>query len=73
VVLDGQRIAVLIPAYNEGSQIRRVLESVPAYVDHMVVVDDASTDDTVVAVEGVVDADDRIELIQLTRATRPDS
>ena len=64
MVLDGQRIAVLIPAY---------LESVPAYVDHMVVVDDASTDDTVVAVEGVVDADDRIELIQLTRATRPDS
>jgi glycosyltransferase involved in cell wall biosynthesis len=67
VVLDGQRIAVLIPAYNEGSQIRRVLESVPAYVDHMVVVDDASKDDTAEVVRRVAGTDDRIELIQLTK------
>ena len=40
------RIAVVIPAYNEAAAIAAVVASVPAYVDHVIVVDDASTDAT---------------------------
>lgn len=46
MVLEGRRIAVVMPAYNEAKLIRRALEGVPAFVDHIVVVDDASFDAT---------------------------
>ncbi len=42
----GHRIAVVIPAYNEADKIARAVSSVPDFVDHIVVVDDASTDGT---------------------------
>ena len=56
---------MLIPAYNEESQIRQVLGQVPAYVDHIVVVDDASPDNTAARVQEAAGTDDRIELIRL--------
>lgn len=40
------RIAVVIPAFNEAAAIARVIDQVPAYVDDVIVVDDASTDAT---------------------------
>jgi glycosyltransferase involved in cell wall biosynthesis len=43
------RIAVVVPAYNEAHRIAGVLWSIPAVVDAIVVVDDASTDETVAA------------------------
>jgi glycosyltransferase involved in cell wall biosynthesis len=39
-------IAVVIPAYNEEKLIGKVLKTVPTFVDHIVVVDDASRDRT---------------------------
>ncbi|WP_024334590.1 glycosyltransferase family 2 protein [Desulfotignum balticum] len=42
-----KKICVVVPAYNEGSQIAGVIETMPEYVDAVVVVDDASIDDTV--------------------------
>src|SRR5512143_2189422 len=39
-------IAVVVPAYNEERLIGRVLETVPSFIDHIVVVDDASSDRT---------------------------
>lgn len=45
-MLLGKTVAVVIPAYNEGTQITKVLESMPSFVDYMVVVNDCSTDDT---------------------------
>ena len=42
----GQRIAVVVPAYNEASKIARTIRSIPGFVDHVLVVDDASADDT---------------------------
>lgn len=47
----GKRIAVIVPAYNEERLIGVTLETMPEYVDRIIVVDDASTDDTAVAVE----------------------
>ena len=60
MALGSKRIAVLIPAYNEGSQISRVLDSVPDYVDQIVVIDDASTDDTAAEAKRSAETDDRI-------------
>lgn len=40
------RVAVVIPAYNEQRAIGGTVAAVPSFVDHVIVVDDASSDDT---------------------------
>lgn len=40
----GQRIAVVMPAYNAGPHLTRAVRSVPSFVDDIIVVDDASSD-----------------------------
>ncbi|MCE9624802.1 MAG: glycosyltransferase family 2 protein [Deltaproteobacteria bacterium] len=42
----GNRIAVVIPAHNEAEHVASVIRGLPQYVDHILVVDDASTDGT---------------------------
>jgi glycosyltransferase involved in cell wall biosynthesis len=51
-----RRIAVVVPAYNEARHVGRVVASVPEYVDHVVAVDDCSTDDTPSVIASVGDA-----------------
>jgi glycosyltransferase involved in cell wall biosynthesis len=63
--VEGHRLAVLIPAYNEERQIRGVLERLPAFVDDIVVVNDASTDGTAAAVRAHAEGDARVRLIDL--------
>jgi glycosyltransferase involved in cell wall biosynthesis len=53
-------IAVIIPAYNEEKLIGRVLETIPPFVDHRVVVDDASRDRTGEIVKTYQGAEPRI-------------
>ena len=55
------RIACIIPAYNEEAFIEGVLTSVPDYVQHIVVINDAITDATAEIVKRVPDP--RIHLI----------
>lgn len=45
-MLFGKSIAVVVPAYNEAGLIGAVLEAMPPFIDHLIVVDDASTDET---------------------------
>lgn len=45
-MLHRQQLAVVIPAYNTGPRVLRVLDTLPPEVDVAFVVDDASTDDT---------------------------
>src|SRR5258706_12747459 len=40
------RIAVVIPAFNERRKIVDTVATVPDFVDHILVIDDASLDDT---------------------------
>lgn len=42
----GLRIAVVIPAFNEEEAVRPTVRSVPGFVDQVLVVDDASADQT---------------------------
>lgn len=46
-MLNGKKIAVVVPAYNEEKQILMVLESMPDFVDRIIVVDDCSKDKTI--------------------------
>jgi dolichol-phosphate mannosyltransferase len=50
------RVHVVIPAYNVGAHIGHVLKGLPAFVDHVTVVDDGSTDDTLQIIETTADA-----------------
>lgn len=58
----GSTFAVVIPAHNEAAHIGQVLASVPSLVDRIIVVDDASTDETASAVASSVDP--RVRLIR---------
>jgi glycosyltransferase involved in cell wall biosynthesis len=40
------RVAVVIPAFNESRKIVETVETVPELADHVLVIDDASADDT---------------------------
>jgi len=42
----GKTIGVVIPAHNEASQIGKVIETMPDYVDEIIIIDDNSTDNT---------------------------
>lgn len=42
----GLRVAVVIPAFNESGKIAQTVATVPALADDVIVVDDASSDDT---------------------------
>jgi glycosyltransferase involved in cell wall biosynthesis len=43
---EGNKICVIIPAFNEEHQISMVIDNLPNYVDNIVVVNDGSTDGT---------------------------
>jgi glycosyltransferase involved in cell wall biosynthesis len=47
-MLYGKKIIVVLPAYNAGKTLAQTIAEIPAdLVDEYIVVDDASTDDTV--------------------------
>ena len=39
-MLNGRKVAVVVPAYNEESQIGIVIDTMPDFVDRIVVVND---------------------------------
>jgi glycosyltransferase involved in cell wall biosynthesis len=64
-VLDGQRVAVVVPAHDEEKLIAETIRSIPDFVDRVIVVDDASRDGTVAAVRGM--GDPRVDVIEHDR------
>ncbi len=49
----GKKVAVVVPAHNEEQLIGQALDQIPEYIDHVLVVDDASSDHTAQKVEAV--------------------
>jgi glycosyltransferase involved in cell wall biosynthesis len=45
-MFEGRPVFVVVPAHNEEKLIRHVVDSMPEFVDRVIVVDDASTDRT---------------------------
>jgi glycosyltransferase involved in cell wall biosynthesis len=46
-----KKVCIVVPAYNEGTQIGKVIETMPDFIDRIVIVDDCSRDNTVEAVK----------------------
>ncbi len=61
-MLERARIAVVVPAHNEEAWIAETVSRMPSFVDHVVVVDDASRDAT--AAEAARPGDPRVEVIR---------
>ncbi|MDP9492227.1 MAG: glycosyltransferase family 2 protein [Actinomycetota bacterium] len=60
-MIDGKRVAVVVPAHDEEALIGRTLAEIPAFVDRIYVVDDHSADATVERAREV--GDPRVEVI----------
>jgi glycosyltransferase involved in cell wall biosynthesis len=64
-MLEGKRVAVVVPAFDEERLVAETILGIPEFVDRILVVDDASRDATASAAEGVGDA--RVEIIRHDR------
>jgi len=51
---NNKTIAVVVPVYNEESQIIEVLKSIPDFVDRIIVVNDGSTDKTSIKIKNYI-------------------
>jgi glycosyltransferase involved in cell wall biosynthesis len=60
-MLEGKRVAVVVPAHDEESLIAKTLAGIPGFVDRIYVVDDASRDGTAERARAVGDA--RVEVL----------
>ena len=52
-MFQDHQVSVVVPAHNEELLIERVVNSMPAFVDHIIVVDDQSKDKTAEKLEGL--------------------
>lgn len=57
-------LCAVVPAHNEETQIGQVIQTMPDYVDRIVVVDDQSKDRTAEVVGQYIEATDRVVLIR---------
>jgi len=64
-VLEGKRVAVVVPAHDEEKLIAETVGTIPDFVDRIYVVDDRSSDGTLSAVRAL--SDERVELIEHER------
>ena len=60
--LNSKTIAVVVPTYNEEKQIGFVIDSMPDFVDRIVIVNDASTDNTEQIIKGYIDKAEKSDM-----------
>jgi len=61
-VVEGKRVAVVVPAYDEALLVAETIRGIPDFVDLVVVVDDCSADDT--AEQARATGDQRLEVLR---------
>jgi dolichol-phosphate mannosyltransferase len=64
LAMSEKQVAVVIPAYCAAAHIAGVLDAIPSSIARIIVVDDASTDDTAAVVQGRARRDHRIRLLR---------
>ena len=64
-LLNSQNLAVVVPCYNEENNVRIVVETMPDFVECIVLVNDASTDSTSVVLKELEDEHTRVVTIEL--------
>ena len=57
-------IAAIIPCYNEETQIMKVIDSMPNFVDFLVMINDASLDKTLDIINDSIEKNSKIKLIE---------
>ena len=64
-MLEGKRVAVVVPAFDEERLVGQTIRGIPDFVDRIYVVDDTSRDGTTAQAEAV--GDPRVQLIRHER------
>ncbi len=66
-MLDNKTIAVVVPAYNEETQIGMVIETMPDFVDRIIIVNDNSTDKTLEKAASFLSTDHNKTSVKVSR------
>jgi glycosyltransferase involved in cell wall biosynthesis len=61
-MLEGKRVAVVVPAFDEERLVGETIRGIPEFVDRIIVVDDASRDETSAQANAV--GDPRVHLVR---------
>lgn len=64
-MLEGKRVAVVVPAYCEEAILPRTLAGLPDFVDQVIVVDDGSPDRTFEVARALARKEARVEVVRL--------
>lgn len=68
---NGKTVAVVVPSYNEETQIELVIKTMPRFVDRIVIINDGSTDNTELIVRRIIDCrlyeNDSLQKIQIQK------
>jgi glycosyltransferase involved in cell wall biosynthesis len=66
-MIEGRRVAVVVPAFDEEGLLPETLAGIPDFVDRIYVVDDASRDATASLARGAAAVDLRVEVVEHER------
>lgn len=72
-MLNNKTVAVVVPAYNEETQISVVIETMPEFVDRIVIVNDASKDSTAEVVKKYIEKEpvSKVEIKKYNKNIEP--